>query len=100
MPNKNYRRGSTIERLIVNSFRKEGLTAYRSAGSHSPIDVTVHFPDRPVLAIQVKRVKKKGYNFSEEIESLRKVKTVATKELWIYRDYETRDKKWEKISIH
>jgi Holliday junction resolvase len=34
----NYRRGADKERRIVNQARKKGLTAFRSAGSHSIFD--------------------------------------------------------------
>lgn len=37
----NYKRGSEKERRIVNKARKEGKIAFRSAGSHSPIDVCI-----------------------------------------------------------
>lgn len=35
----NYKRGADKERRIVNRFREAGYLAFRSAGSHSPIDV-------------------------------------------------------------
>lgn len=41
MPNKNYIKGVRKERKIVNEARDKGLIAFRSAGSHSPIDVVV-----------------------------------------------------------
>ena len=41
MTNKNYIKGVRKERLYVNRARKLGLIAFRSAGSHSPIDVIV-----------------------------------------------------------
>lgn len=34
-----YRKGAQKERDIVNACREKGLIAFRSAGSHSPIDV-------------------------------------------------------------
>ena len=37
----NYERGANKERKIVNDCRRAGLIAFRSAGSHSPIDVCV-----------------------------------------------------------
>ena len=98
MPNKNYLRGYSKEREVVNEFRKKGFVAYRSAGSHSIIDVTIHFPEY-VLVLQLKRVKKKGYNFDKDLETLRKMKTPAHKELWVYRDYEKRGNKWQKIIL-
>lgn len=39
MPNKNYVKGVRKERLLVNNARMIGEIAFRSAGSHSPIDV-------------------------------------------------------------
>jgi Holliday junction resolvase len=39
--NKNYKRGYEKERKLVFNARKEGMTAFRSAGSHSPIDVII-----------------------------------------------------------
>lgn len=41
MPNKNYLKGVRKEREIVNFARESGLISFRSAGSHSPIDVVV-----------------------------------------------------------
>ncbi len=41
MPNYNYNKGVRKERKIVNEAREKGLIAFRSAGSHSPIDVVV-----------------------------------------------------------
>ena len=41
MPNNNYRKGYNKELKIVNEFRLKGCLAFRSAGSHSPIDVCI-----------------------------------------------------------
>lgn len=41
MTNSNYRKGYNKERNLVNNARDRGLIAFRSAGSHSPIDVCV-----------------------------------------------------------
>ena len=41
MPNKNYVKGVKKERLYVNRAKSMGLISFRSAGSHSPIDVVV-----------------------------------------------------------
>lgn len=41
MPNNNYKKGANFERSIVNKAREDGLIAFRSAGSHSPIDVVI-----------------------------------------------------------
>jgi Holliday junction resolvase len=37
----NYQKGARKERKLVNQARAHGLTALRSAGSHSPIDVVI-----------------------------------------------------------
>lgn len=39
MPNKNYIKGIRKERKLVNQAKTLGMLAFRSAGSHSPIDV-------------------------------------------------------------
>jgi Holliday junction resolvase len=44
-----YRKGSDKERRIVNAERRRGNLAFRSAGSHSPIDVFVLNPIAKVI---------------------------------------------------
>ena len=39
--NKNYQKGVRFERALVNTAKKIGKIAFRSAGSHSPIDVVI-----------------------------------------------------------
>lgn len=41
MSNKKYLKGVRLERAIVNKAKAKGLISFRSAGSHSPIDVVV-----------------------------------------------------------
>ena len=41
MPNSNYLKGVRKERKFVNEARENGLISFRSAGSHSPIDVII-----------------------------------------------------------
>lgn len=38
MAHRNYKNGADKERRIVKKFRDNGCLAFRSAGSHSPID--------------------------------------------------------------
>ena len=53
--NKNYKNGAEKERRIMNKFREQGCIAFRSAGSHSPIDVCVINPIiKEILLIQSK----------------------------------------------
>lgn len=55
MPNKNYIKGVKKERMIVNSFRNLGHIAFRSAGSHSPIDVCcINQVDKEIYFFQCK----------------------------------------------
>ena len=48
-PNSNYLKGVRKERKIVNEARAQGKIAFRSAGSHSPIDVCTIDPERKVI---------------------------------------------------
>ncbi len=41
MPNKNYIKGKNYEQELVRTAKKDGFLAFRSAGSHSPIDVVI-----------------------------------------------------------
>lgn len=51
----NYKRGVRKERKVVNDCKRAGLIAFRSAGSHSPIDVCViDIKERIVRFIQCK----------------------------------------------
>ena len=74
MPNLNYRRGADYERWIVNHFRNKGWLAFRSAGSHSPIDVIAVDPlSGEIKLIQAKTgAKIHGINL-EKIIDLKKL---------------------------
>lgn len=55
MPNKNYIKGVRKERKLVNDARDRGHVAFRSAGSHSPIDVCiVDYRNKVIHLIQAK----------------------------------------------
>lgn len=55
MPNKNYIKGVRKERKIVNQARENGHIAFRSAGSHSPIDVCIiDRKERKIYLVQCK----------------------------------------------
>ena len=62
MPNANYVKGCRKERAIVNAARETGCIAFRSAGSHSPIDVVII----DVMAKTVCFVQCKPADFSEK----------------------------------
>ena len=55
MPSRNYLKGIRKERKFVNEARKLGFIAFRSAGSHSPIDVCIiDLENRKIEFIQCK----------------------------------------------
>jgi len=56
MPNKKYLRGYAKERELVLNYRKKGWESFRSAGSHSPIDVFA-CNEKEIHLCQCKRVK-------------------------------------------
>jgi len=69
MPNSNYIRGANYERKLVNEAKACGCLAFRSAGSHSPVDVCV-FDEREkvVWFIQAKIGKKSQNKLKKEFE--------------------------------
>ena len=55
MPNKNYIKGRRKEYSIVNLEKIKGHLAFRSAGSHSPIDVvSIDLKNKKIKLIQSK----------------------------------------------
>jgi len=47
--NRNYKRGYEKERKLVNQLRAKGCLSFRSAGSHSPIDVFALNPEMKLI---------------------------------------------------
>ena len=81
MPNKHYMKGYRKERKFMNEARQSGLIAFRSAGSHSPIDViTVDSKNRRIELIQCKAseltdsMKKKIFEETEGLDGTYTVK--------------------------
>ena len=64
MVNKNYQKGVRYERALVNKAKAEGKIAFRSAGSHSPIDVVVI--DTKKKVIQFHQCKKGKSNLTKK----------------------------------
>lgn len=60
--NRNYKRGAEKERKIVRKARSEGKIAFRSAGSHSPIDLAIiDHQSKEIKLVQCKHsIKLKG----------------------------------------
>ena len=55
MPNRNYEKGRRYEYETVKKEKAEGCIAFRTAGSHSPIDViSIDMASRVILLIQCK----------------------------------------------
>ena len=62
MGNSNYIRGVKFERELVNKARKEGKVAFRSAGSHSKVDVCLWDPKfHYIQLVQCKTKKSRIY---------------------------------------
>ena len=69
MPNRNYIKGIIYERKIVNDAREKGLLAFRSAGSHSPVDVVILDKiNKIVYFIQAKNKKTNDNTLKREFE--------------------------------
>jgi Holliday junction resolvase len=68
MPNRNYINGANRERKIVNEARKNGCLAFRSAGSHSPIDVFNLNPKNKTICLIQCKPKSMSDNKKEEIK--------------------------------
>lgn len=67
MAQTNYQRGANKERRIVNAAREKGYLAFRSAGSHSPIDVFILKPKTfEIILIQSKLYNKKMSNNAKD----------------------------------
>ena len=55
MPNKNYIKGRRKEYKVVHQERDKGCIAFRSAGSHSPVDVvSIDVVNKKIRLIQCK----------------------------------------------
>ena len=78
--NKNYQKGVRFERALVNAAKKDGIKiAFRSAGSHSPIDVVIiDINAKEIEFIQAKtgtsNVPKKDKKIFENLAGYYKVK--------------------------
>ena len=65
-----YRKGARYEREIVNSAREAGRLSFRSAGSHSPIDVVViDSKKRTIELIQAKAGKSMSEKARDKLEA-------------------------------
>jgi len=108
MPNNNYRRGYVVERLAFKELEELGYFVVRSSGSHTKADLVAipKYGDK-VLLIQLKRVKGKYGNFSQDMKEFSELKFLGAsgkenknivKFFWIYWDKQ-KPNHWEKITI-
>ena len=69
--NKNYEKGVRFERLLVNNAKKDGNISFRSAGSHSPVDVFILDEDnKTIYLIQCKHSKDKQKKLKSEYDKM------------------------------
>lgn len=81
MPNPGYVKGANLERRIVNEARANGMIAFRSAGSHSPIDViTISAKGNSICFFQCKASQKRP---SEEFKNLKIPSTLTARKIWV-----------------
>jgi Holliday junction resolvase len=70
MVNKSYRKGYNLERYCVNLGRSKGMVAFRSSGSHSPIDCClIDRRNKKIYLIQGKASKKVSKNEKQRLLS-------------------------------
>ena len=60
MPNRKYQKGYRFENKLVNLHKGEDKIAFRSAGSHSPVDVVaIDLKTKTIKLIQAKASREK-----------------------------------------
>lgn len=65
---KIYFKGYKLERKVVNQARAKGYISFRSAGSHSPIDlVIVNHKDRKIELVQCKAGESYKESFKDKL---------------------------------
>jgi len=67
--NKNYQKGVRKERKIVNEARDKGFISFRSAGSHSPIDVCIIDKKGKIIEFVQAKPKDMSQKLKEHIEA-------------------------------
>lgn len=68
-----YKSGANFERKVMKYYQDQGMLAFRSAGSHSPIDVVViNNKTKSVMLIQCKKKRMKLGNIFAEKKKLTK----------------------------
>lgn len=66
--NRNYKNGANKERRIVNKYRAVGMLGFRSAGSHSPIDVCIIDKETKRIAFIQSKPKSMSENAKKKLE--------------------------------
>ena len=67
MANKNYNKGAAKERALVNAARARGYIAFRSAGSHSPVDVVMINPILHIISLVQCKPKTMSQNAKDKL---------------------------------
>jgi len=82
----NYSRGYALENQVVKKLIAKGFIPVRSAGSHSPWDITCLDDEGQVHLIQVKK-SKTGYFNKRELEVFKKLKVgiCVFKHFWVWK---------------
>jgi Holliday junction resolvase len=66
-----YEKGVRFERVLVNNAKKDGNLAFRSAGSHSPVDVFILDEDnKTIYLIQCKHSINKQKKLKGEFDKM------------------------------
>ena len=68
MPNKNYVKGRKKECKLVNMYKQAGKIAFRSAGSHGPVDVVVVDAENKKIALIQSKPDSMSENAKKKIE--------------------------------
>lgn len=95
----NYHRGRNFEYRIINEKKSQGATAFRSAGSHSPIDVVAIFHNRIEL-IQAKAKNLRPKEISDIEKELTEANLFSSDNVKIYIAYKKRNGRKTIIAYH
>ena len=75
-----YKIGVAFERYLVRKFREQGLMAWRTPASQSPIDLIIYNPeDKTWLLVQVKKIRTGRFSLSRYKRELEQIKEWANK---------------------
>lgn len=82
----NYERGVVVERKCRDELASRGYTVFRTAGSHSPIDL-IAVKREDLLLVQVKRTRSNKPRYTADIRTLGSVDSTGDKVLAVWVDH-------------